>query len=632
MDSFTLQRTGDFLLGCNYWPRQTGPRMWRDFEPAQIAAELDLLREGGLDTIRAFCFWPDFMPTPERVEPVMLARLAEFMELCAARDLGVYLTPIVGHMSGENWPPVWLEDSTRLYDDERLLQIQVHYVAEVAVCVASSPALRGYILTNEMPLFAGSGELQHVEPWARRLYDAVRAVDADHPISLGDGVWSLWGEDTGFRPSHKQDFLGLHLYPGETDALRHTFLFGLNVRMAAMSGKPVLMEEFGAQHTVFGEAEIGAFARSVIYESWVNGATGALWWCGFDFPLPDDLPYSHHGFELRFGMRDVDGRAKPTADAFAAFARALPRIDGLSAKRAQVGYLIPSFLNTRYPFSWDDLTGMKHGHLQAYTLARLAGADIATLLEPPHTRESPSSATLRLPSPKEMPVLYVGAAQKLRTASWREIERWVNEGGTLVMSFDLGANETHVGTWHADFASFFGIRPRLRFGLTEPAATRLRLTRDLGALCSGTSQPLPVNQNAWHATPLLGETIDAEVYAVDEHDRPCLWRTRRGVGTIWLFGSPVEHARDWTNDAYVARTTLLREIFTQAGIMLLEAQPLGVVGCGDVERRMWMNHAWEPCVITLPPGRWCDLEGTMHVATAPLAAKSFDVFTRSTEV
>ena len=631
MDSFTPQRAGNFHLGCNYWPRQTGPRMWRDFDPAQIAAELDLVRASGLDTIRAFCFWPDFMPMPERVEPLMLARLGQFMTLCAARELGVYLTPIVGHMSGENWPPVWLEDSTRLYEDEQLLQIQERYVAAVAATVATSPALRGHILTNEMPLFAGVGELRHVEAWARRLYDAVRAVDAVHPISLGDGVWSLWGEDTGFRPTHKQDFLGLHMYPGETDALRHTFLFGLNVRMAAMTGKPVLMEEFGAQHTVFGEDEIGGFARSVIYESWANGATGALWWCGFDFPLPDDLPYSHHGFELRFGMRDVDGRAKPAAQAFTAFARTLPLIDGLQTRRAQVGHLIPSFLNTRYPFSWDDLPGMKHGHLQAYTLARLAGADAVTLREPAHTREHPLAAVLRLPSPQDMPVLYLGAAQKLRTASWREIERWVNEGGTLVMSFDLGANETHVGTWHGNFAAFFGIRPRLRFGLAEPGASELRLTRDLGALCTGTVQRLPANPNVWHATPLLGEAIDAEVFAVDEHERPCLWRTRRGAGTIWLFGSPVEHAVDWTNETYAARAALLREIFALAGVSLLETQSLGVVGCGDTTRRVWMNHAWEACTIALPPGQWRDLNGQTHVGSAPLAAKNLAVFTRSTE-
>ena len=252
----------------------------------------------------------------------------------------------------------------------------------------------------------------------------MRAGDPVHPISIGDGVWSLWGEETGFRPNHPQDFLGLHMYPSETDPLRHTFLFGMNVRMAAMYGKPVLMEEFGAQHTVFGEEEIGGFASSVLYESWANGATGALWWCGFDFPLLDDLPYSHHPFELKFGMHDTDGRAKPAAQAFHRFSKALPALSGLQPQQAQVAHLIPSFLNTRYPFSWDDLDGMKRGHVQAFTLARLAGVPVGTFLEPPDTREHPSEAVLSIP---DVPVVYAGAIHKLRASSWREIERWLRD-------------------------------------------------------------------------------------------------------------------------------------------------------------------------------------------------------------
>lgn len=628
MHSMNPGQAPTFDLGCNYWPRLTGPRMWRDFDETQIAQELALIRAAGMTTVRAFCFWPDFMPTMARVEPVMLERLQRFMALCEAAGVGVFLTPIVGHMSGENWPPAWLDTPSRLYFDPELLAVQEGYVRTIAATVAASSALRGHIISNEMPLFAGVGELGTVTDWATRLVAAVRGGDPGHPVSIGDGVWSLWGESTGYRPSHPQDFLGLHMYPSETDAMRHTFLFGLNVRMAAMYGKPVLMEEFGAQHTVFGEDEIGGFASSVLFESWANGATGALWWCGFDFPLPDDLPYSHHPFELKFGMHDTDGRAKPAALAFQRFAKALPGLSGLEPQRAQVAHLIPSFLNTRYPFSWDDLDGMKRGHLQAYTLARLAGVPVGTAMEPPHSREHPSQEVLRLP---DVPVVYAGAIHKLRASSWREIDRWVQQGGTFIMSFDFSSNEVHVGTWHHDFAGFFGVKPRMRFGLTEVAPTRLVLTRDIGALKAGTAMPLPAASNAWHATPLLADALDAEVFAHDDLGRPCLWRTRRGLGTVWLFGSPVEHAPHWSDAAYTQRAGLLRELFSAASVPVLEPQTLGVVGSGDANRRIWMNHAWMPAAVQLPPGEWVNLDGVCVSGHAELAAKGFDLFTRREE-
>lgn len=129
------------------------------------------------------------------------------------------------------------------------------------------------------------------------------------------------------------------------------------------------------------------------------------------------------------------------------------------------------------------------------------------------------------------------------------------------MSFDFSCNEVHVGTWHQDFTGFFGVKPRMRFGLTETTANALTLTQDLGQLKAGTRMSLPAASNAWHGTPLLAGAVDAEVFAVDNLNRPCLWRTRRGEGYVWLFGFPVEHSPAWTEGEYSDRAALLREIF-----------------------------------------------------------------------
>lgn len=612
-----------FILGCNYWPRHTGPRMWRDFDPQAIAQELQWLRQSGLQVVRAFCFWPDFMPTMQRVEPLMLQRLRTFMQLCEHAGMGVYLTPLVGHMSGENWPPVWLHDASALYHDETLLQVQELYVGTVVQTVSDSPALFGHILSNEMPLFAGSGTVPTVRHWAHRLVSAVRRHDPSHPISLGDGVWSLWGEETGFRPGHAQDFLGLHMYPSDSDPLRHTFAFGLNTRMAAMHGKPVLMEEFGAQHTVFGEEEVAGFAASVLFESWANGASGALWWCGFDFDLPQDLPYSHHPFELVFGMHDAHGRAKAVAHTYARFAQALPLL-GRPAP-TQVALLLPSYLNHRYPFSWDDRDGMKRATQQAFALARMAGAQVCTFQESASDREHPGGPALRLP---EVPVVYGGAVQKLRAATWAALSAWVQQGGHFVMGFDFGANEVHVGTWHADLPGFFGVRGRMRYGLTAPAPRRICLLKALGDLPAGLEWELPVVDNPWHATPLQADALDAEVLACDDQGQACLWRCQRGQGTVWLLGYPVEHAAQWSAVDYAHHSRLLRAIFSEAGAALAPAQPVGVVGQGSDAVQAWMNHQWTPQPVQLPPGVWRASDGGLVQGVVELAPKQWGVWSR----
>ncbi len=92
-----------FLLGANYWSRAGGPRMWERFDEPTVRAELAALRAVGLDCLRIFAFAPSFMPAPPAVDEVMLARLARLAELAREAELGLFPTPLVGHMSGENF-------------------------------------------------------------------------------------------------------------------------------------------------------------------------------------------------------------------------------------------------------------------------------------------------------------------------------------------------------------------------------------------------------------------------------------------------------------------------------------------------------------------------------------------------
>ncbi|CAM4272336.1 glycoside hydrolase 5 family protein [Deinococcus marmoris] len=506
--SATLPAT---LLGVNYWPVYAGPRMWRDFRPHEITCDLAALKDVGVDYLRAFLFWPDFMPTPSRVEPQMLDRLEEFLDLCQTADLKVHLSFLVGHMSGENWSPAWLDDPTRLYSDPVLLDIQARYLREVTARVGQHPALAAYVLSNEMPIYAGVGTTATVGQWAERLCGVLAGVQPRLPVSLGDGAWYCLGDETGFSPDHAQDILAPHLYIAETDAGRQIAAYGLAVGTATAlaHGREVWLEEFGASQNTFGEAQIAEFAGRVATEARLQGASHICWWCGFDFELEGDLPYFHHGFELRFGLLNSDRTPKLAAAALREAVRApLPELP-------EVGLLVTSYLPEHYPFSWDDRDFVKRALRNSYAALRNLGYRPRIVPE----REF-LAGTAIVPD-----ILLVPSTQKLLAPTWGALAR---HAGRVIYSYFHGALDIHTGAWVHDAGAFFGALPHNRYGLSETAPTQL--------LAAGESWPLPAHANALATTPLLldAEQLgEAELIGTDELGRP-LW-VRTGNRDLLLY-------------------------------------------------------------------------------------------------
>ncbi len=504
-------------LGVNYWPGYAGPRMWRDFRPDEIKLDLEALRGVGIEYLRAFTFWPDFMPTPTRVEPVMLERLREFLDLCHEVGLGVHLSLIVGHMSGENWSPVWLEDQlhrdpTALYRDPLLLERQEFFARTVVAAVAGHPAVAAYVLSNEIPIYGGSSDKASVGGWVKRLYAAVKSLEPNIPISVGDGAWYCMGEDNGFSHEHDQDILGPHLYLPERTPETQLAAYGLSIgtARALAGGREVWLEEYGASQNTFGEEEIAKFAADVALEARMHGATHVCWWCGLDFELIHDLPYEHHAFELVFGLLNADRTPKAVAHALRrAVSQPLPNLP-------EVGLLVPSYLHERYPFSWEDREIVKRALLNSYATLRRLGYAVRIVLERQFLEKGVA--------PK---LLFVPSTQKLLAPTWRALERYsslerhssLEQHGSLgqghvVYSYFHGSSTVHQGAWIDRPRSFFGGKPRNRYGLPEQPPSRLRSSHGDFAL--------PSSENIFARTPLLLEPEGATVIGRDEFERP-MW-------------------------------------------------------------------------------------------------------------
>lgn len=92
-------------LGVNFWSRTGGPLMWRNYDAQVIRDELRLLREQGLTMTRSFCYWPDFMPAPDRIDEQMAARFADFLDRHTEAGLTTVPTFLVGHTPGWSATP-----------------------------------------------------------------------------------------------------------------------------------------------------------------------------------------------------------------------------------------------------------------------------------------------------------------------------------------------------------------------------------------------------------------------------------------------------------------------------------------------------------------------------------------------
>jgi endo-1,4-beta-mannosidase len=526
-------------LGANFWSRTGGPLMWRRYDPAVITAELRVLRSHGLSMTRSFFYWPDFMPGPQEIDETMTARFADFLDRHTEQGLATIPTFIVGHMSGENWDPAWRQ-GRHLYRDVWMVGRQAWFAAEMVRRFKDHPAVAGWLVSNEMPLYGGSDTPHEVvSTWARIIRDAVRSAGGRQPFSLGDGAWGIevTGNDNGFRLAEiagLADFLGPHVYPVGDDPVRQRYAAAVACELAGTFGKPVIMEEFGVSSDFASGPHAAAYYRHLLYSTLLAGATGWIAWNNTDFTLPGQDPYRHHAFEQNFGLTDAKGTPKATLKEMESFAQTLAAIDFLHCERADTdtALIVSAYLDTRYPFTAPDAHDAIAAALkQSYIAARLAD------LPPRLTRETngiEAGARLYLaPSVKQFLAPTAAA-----------LERLAADGATVYVSYSAGDVSWHRGPSYGAMNQLFGVSHQLDVGLADPVSgpsAELTFTRDFGGLSRGTTLKFPVAGNEHARTYLPVAAATAEVVATDSRGRPALLRRQAGRGSLILCTYPVEY-------------------------------------------------------------------------------------------
>ena len=131
-----------------------------------------------------------------------------------------------------------------------LVAQQAWLAEELAGRFGSHPAIGGWLVSNEMPLYGGSGTTSEIEAWARLIVQAVRAGGSE-PADLARGRrLGRRGDrpDNGYslrRSPPLVDFVGPHVYPMQDDQVRQVLTAAFTCELSDGFGKPVVLEEFG---------------------------------------------------------------------------------------------------------------------------------------------------------------------------------------------------------------------------------------------------------------------------------------------------------------------------------------------------------------------------------------------------
>jgi endo-1,4-beta-mannosidase len=284
------------------------------------------------------------------------------------------------------------------------------------------------------------------------------------------------------------------------------------------------------------DAGAASYYRQLLYTTLLAGATGWIAWNNTDYDdLADQRPYSHHPFEMHFGITDRTGAPKPPLRELARFASDLAAIDLPSARRAPVdaALVVPSHLAEDYPFTQEE----ERAHIvasaeQAYVAAHEAHIPVAVVREKEDGGIASGYGLYLLPSVKQ-----------LCAASWEQLVSFARDGATVYASYAHGDSGVQRGPWWSRTEELFGVRMDSAYGLAEPVTddtVTLRFTEEFGGLAAGTTLSFAAAGGANGRTYLPVRATSGRVVAVDAHGRPALVVQEHGAGRAVLCAYPLE--------------------------------------------------------------------------------------------
>lgn len=541
----------NFILGCNYWASNAGADMWRKYDADVIREDLGILSSYGVTHIRVFPNWRDFQPimpqyagrgylngyclegdtpapNPYYLDPIMLGRFDEFLDICDECGIKVIVGLITGWMSGRLYIPSALYGKNVLTDPNALYFEQL-FIRGFVSYFRSRDTVLAWDLGNECNCMADAEHIQALN-WTATIANAIRAEDPTRDVISGmhgievdpDSVWQIRDQ------AMWNDILTTHPYPYWCSHTRNDELLSLRTTMHATAQnkyysecgkKPCLAEELGTMGPMLASDDAAAkFLRTNLFSLWANGSLGMMWWCGHDQTALSEFPYTENMVEVELGLLRLDKTPKPVMEEIRSFSAVLSSFD----------FDIPKAYT-------DAVCILTHGQRQwgvcyaSHILARQAGYNLEFCYADDGI---PESDVYLLPS--------VNGIRVMNSARFSELKKRVYDGAELYISMDNGVL--------SEFESLTGMRVTDSYETNE-------------------SKSFELDGQVYHFSTkrtFLLESVGANVLAKDENGNPVISVFNYGKGKVTLFNYPLEDNKIDSHDAFSCVDYQLYDLFLGA--------------------------------------------------------------------
>lgn len=339
-----------FMLGVNYWSSKSNIGMWKKWNESEILKDIVQLGKLGNRVLRIFLLNEDFVDNYGAIKESSIEKLELFLKICEENNQKVFVTFLVGHMSGRNWFIPWASDGD-IFSNKSLVGF-TNFVGEVVKRIGGYNSIAGWIMSNEMSIVKEPERKEDAIALERTFYGTVRNLDKNRLISSGE-VISFLQEPPNIAGN--SDYSGLHIYLYDNNKTRHRFTYGalLNIYSNDHSVQSFL-EEFGFSTNQITEESQANFTYEMLWTSFTNDSLGAIIWCSSDFDNFEDPPYDWRLIELNFGIMNSKREPKKSGIFFKQFSQELSQMEemGINIKykkyTEEASVLIPFFAYEEY--------------------------------------------------------------------------------------------------------------------------------------------------------------------------------------------------------------------------------------------------------------------------------------------